>query len=105
MEIELNGEVVTLHRSNYIHNGQNSLEAFIDHKNTEGEVVYSEPYAKLSVCLKEHNIPTTEIFIKDWSENEGMLAQLINQGVVRFIKNVPTGFVQAALCEIITPLI
>lgn len=99
MEILLNEVKVELHKSNYITNGANSLQA--DCESEIDGIPFREPYAILSVNLVDYKIADDEIFIKDWSENEGMLAQLINQDVVKFIKNVSTGFVEAALCKLL----
>lgn len=41
------------------------------------------------------------VFIKDWSENEGVLQCLIDQGVIRQpVREIKTGFVYAFECQL-----
>jgi hypothetical protein len=43
-------------------------------------------------------------FIKNWSENEGVLEQLVNAGIVRDTgQRASSGFVQVPMVEIIAP--
>ena len=48
-------------------------------------------------------------FIKDWSENQGILDQLVEQNLVQRVcrhgepVRVPTGYVEADLVEVICP--
>jgi hypothetical protein len=62
-----------------------------------------EQIAVLSVNLPDALLPDqNHTFIKDYSENEGVLAQLIQQGIVRDTGiKVSSGFVQIPLVEII----
>jgi hypothetical protein len=57
--------------------------------------VSGEPLATATVALDA--LPEEgNVFIKDWSENEGVLAALQDAGVVGpVIRSIPTGFVQA----------
>ena len=42
------------------------------------------------------------VAIKDWSENEGVLQSLIDNGVVSAPeRTIPTGWVEAAVCRIL----
>jgi hypothetical protein len=44
----------------------------------------------------------THVLIKDWSENEGVLSSLVEAKIVRDTgERVPTGYVEAALCEVL----
>lgn len=100
MEITLNGTKVELHRSNYIHNGANSLQA--DCESDIDGIVFREPYATLSVNLVEELLADDEIAIKTWSGHEIFLDQLIEQKVVSEpIRQVETGFVHAAICKLL----
>lgn len=57
--------------------------------------VDGEPLATATVALDV--LPDEgNVFIKDWSENEGILSSLQEAGVVGpVIRSIPTGFVQA----------
>lgn len=101
MEITLNGTKVELHKSNYIRNGANSLQADCESEIGDG-IPFRERYAILSVNLIEESLANDEIAIKTWSENEGMLDQLIEQKVVSEpLRQVETGFVHAAICKLL----
>ncbi len=81
------------------HNGATALE-LIDAED-------GQPIAMASVNVAGHSehLDSDEMFIKDWSENEGMLDTLIKAGVVSpTIFSVPTGFVSAELCKILIPI-
>lgn len=67
MRIVLSGVEVELHKSNYIHNGANSLQA--DHEGEVDGVVFREPYAILSVNLVKEALTDDEIAIKTWGED------------------------------------
>jgi hypothetical protein len=48
--------------------------------------------------------PTGCVWIKDWTENEGMLAALVAAGVVEDTgMRRETGFCEAALCRLLVP--
>ena len=66
-----------------------------------------QPIATASVNLvgQSEHLDPDEVFIKDWSENEGMLDALIESGVIsKPILAAPTGFVSSHLCKILIPL-
>jgi hypothetical protein len=52
-----------------------------------------EPYCTLSVNLVPYSnsIPKNQCFIKTWSENEGMLEQLVDQHIVSLTKVIDSG--------------
>ena len=61
-----------------------------------------EPYAVLSTNIGPQ--AANHVAIKDYSENEGVLASLVAAGIVRDTgKRVASGFVQIPICEIIAP--
>ena len=63
-----------------------------------------EPVARCTCCLHERPDPGY-VFVKDWSENEGMLAAMIEAGLVEDTGNrVPTGFVEVAVCRLRIPM-
>jgi len=63
-----------------------------------------EPIATATVNLEGQAppAPNGHVFIKDWSENEGMLEALVTAGIVEDTGNTATtGFVEANLCRYI----
>ena len=59
----------------------------------------AEPLCVATVNLPEADLAEDHVFIKDWSENEGVLKSLVDQDlVVDTGGRVPTGYVSAALC-------
>lgn len=66
------------------------------------------PIATATVNLPDKELKEGEVFIKDWSENEGMLRALCVAKVVEQVEwprnTVRTGFVEAHRCKLlITP--
>jgi hypothetical protein len=60
------------------------------------------PVLTATVNLPEQPLEADEVYIKDWSENEGMLKFLQEHGiVVPTIKEVPTGYVTAHRCKVL----
>jgi hypothetical protein len=48
------------------------------------------PFATLSVNLPESDtLPKDQFFVKDWSENEGLANQLLEQGEIKLVGDVP----------------
>jgi hypothetical protein len=63
-----------------------------------------EPIARATVNLPDAYLEDDEIFIKDWSENEGMVAALVRAGVVsESIGYEPSGFVMVDKCKLLKP--
>lgn len=61
-----------------------------------------ERIAMASVNLPEIPLPDGCIFIKTWSQNEGLLDQLVAAGVVSEpVGWVPAGHARAAMCRIL----
>jgi hypothetical protein len=59
------------------------------------------PYGTLSVNIPETNINDNHVWIKDWSENEGVLNALVESGLVRDLGiTQPCGFMNAHLVEL-----
>ncbi|MEI8194279.1 MAG: hypothetical protein WCI73_00055 [Phycisphaerae bacterium] len=57
-----------------------------------------------TVNLPDRALGPNEVFIKDWSENEGMLTALEAAGVVRPTgEMVQSGFVAIPKCELLIP--
>lgn len=100
MKIQLNGEEVTLHKSNYLHNGANSLQAF--HMTDMDGVPFEEPYATLSLNLVNEQLENDEIVIKTYSGNEKFLQQLIDHNVVsKPIRYAQSGYVTVPICKLL----
>jgi hypothetical protein len=68
------------------------------------ETVSGEPLAVATVALDE--LPDEGcVFIKDWSENAGILNSLQQNGIVGpVIRNIKTGFVHASEVKVLVPL-
>lgn len=63
------------------------------------------PITKASVNLYDEPLNSDQVFIKNWSENEGILDVLVNAGIVEHTgKKVKTGFVEADLCRVIAEI-
>ena len=61
-----------------------------------------EQVACATVNLPEHKLGPGEIFIKTWSENEGMLEFLLKNHIVEDTgREVPTGYVTARVCKLL----
>lgn len=61
-----------------------------------------EPIAVATVNLPDEHLGENEVFIKDYSENEGMLNSLMEAGIVSApIDMVQSGFVQIPKCKLL----
>lgn len=55
-----------------------------------------EPLYTATVCMEGHELPDTEVWIKDWSENEGVAQAFVDAGIITLTgRRVPAGFVEA----------
>ena len=62
------------------------------------------PIATAMVNLPNAKSGPNTVFVKDWSENEGMMAALIEAGVVKPTgETVRSGFVEVQVCELEPP--
>ncbi len=62
----------------------------------------TECIATVTINLPNEDIADDEIFIKNYSENEGMLEALLEANVIsKPIKYVKIGFVEVPLCKIL----
>lgn len=62
------------------------------------------PIATATVNLPDVPLGKNEVAIKDWSENEGMLAALTEAGVVKPTgQTIRSGFVEVPVCELQPP--
>lgn len=84
-----------LHWAKYNNNNRPALRIFLP---------TGEPLLTASVNVPEANIPEDHILIKDWSENAGILDELIRHNIVENTHNIVScGFAVAHLCKIIDP--
>jgi hypothetical protein len=82
-----------IYRDEYQQSGATALEMLADD---------GEPIGTLSTNIGP--LPKNHVAIKDYSENEGMFAQLIEKGIVRDTgKRVRSGFVEIPVGEILVP--
>lgn len=66
------------------------------------EEMSGEPVAVASVNLPDAHCPAGYVFIKDWSENSGILKVLVEAGVIEQTNvRVATGFVEAIMCRLL----
>ena len=66
-----------------------------------------QPVLVPTVCLSHLNIKPAEgnVFIKNWSENEGILESLQESGILgESVAQHKTGFVTADECKLLIPL-
>lgn len=62
------------------------------------------PIAEATVNLPDVPAGPNQVFVKDWSENEGMLRVLTEAGVLKPTgETVRSGFVDVAVCELQPP--
>lgn len=58
--------------------------------------------ATVNIPAMAHSLEPNQVFIKNWSENEGVLDELVRLGIVEDTGlRVPTGFVEAAVCKLL----
>jgi len=59
-------------------------------------------YAVATINIPELSLPSNQVVIKNYSENEGILEKLIAEGVVSEpINIVQTGFVTVPICRLL----
>jgi hypothetical protein len=64
----------------------------------------SGPVATATVCLVDYGLtpPIDHCYVKNYSENAGILASLIDAGIVEYTGTVvPIGHAQAHLCRVL----
>ena len=89
---------VTLQCGRYPHDRTQKYIMILDREN-------QEPLATASVMLEGEQQSNDEIFIKNWSENEGILTELILHKIVaRPHGTLPAGYTIANVCRILIPL-
>jgi hypothetical protein len=89
-----------IRRTPYIDGGAPALTAATEDGSPLATLTSNLPFSKAKLTTGNHT------FIKDYSENEGVLSQLVAQKIVRDTgERVQTGFTQACLVEIIDPLL
>jgi hypothetical protein len=63
---------------------------------------YPKEVATVTVNIPQVDLKEDEVLIKDWSENEGVLDDLIKFNIIsKPISTVPTGFVVAHKCKLL----
>ena len=83
-------------------NGRVALQLIAIADDMDNDVYKGEPIAMATVNLPEVELADGEVFIKDYSENEGMLEALENAGVVKFTgQYVKSGFVIIPICKLL----
>lgn len=63
-----------------------------------------DPVATVTVNLPDEPLGPNEVFVKDWSENEGMVEAMEQAGILKATGNAAhSGFVSAPRCVITHP--
>ena len=82
-----------------------SFSHYSDNKRTAiclGDIETGEPYGTATVNIPEIPLEPTEVLIKDYSENKGMLDALERAGIVRRTGcYIRSGFVEIPVCELL----
>jgi hypothetical protein len=101
IDIDSWGEVTTVHpRATRYANDRLCIELWIEHE--EG---WMEPFAKVTTNLPDQHLNEGEFFVKDWSENEPMVAQLIAAGwLVDTGREVISGYIAPRVMRAEGPL-
>lgn len=80
-------------------------KAFYFNNRVALELIHEETGDSIAIAtvnIPDYKLPKGCVLIKDWSENEGMHAALVEAGVVGpQIALIPTGFVDAILCKLL----
>ncbi len=76
------------------HYGNGRLAIELTCKGDEG---FQEPYLTATTNLVDEDCPSGEVWVKNWSENEGITQWLIEQQIIEqgAMDNCQTGYVQA----------
>ena len=89
-----------------VHLNERAKVDFAKYENGRTAIVLFNPETHEQLATATVNLPETQlsddhVFVKDWSENMGMLKLLLKEGLVEDTGHrVPTGYVEAALCRL-----
>jgi len=88
---------VKLQLRNYSHSGRWAIRMFA--------IETGEPVALITVNLPDEELNSDEIFVKDYSENAGMLAWLVAQDLVEDTgRKVQSGYVSIPVARVLPKL-
>ena len=62
-----------------------------------------EPYTVLSICLPEFTLADDEFAFKTYSENQSLYQQLLEQGVIQFIRFEFCSIGSVPICRLTNP--
>ena len=83
-------------------NGRLALQLVAWDNDSDKDVVKGELIASCTVNMPDVPLEPNEVLIKNYSENQGMLAALLIAGVVRKTeKSVQSGWAKISICEIL----
>lgn len=69
------------------------------------DIETGEPYGMATVNIPDIPLKSTEVLIKDYSENAGMFEALERAGIVRYSgRCVRSGFVEIPVCELLVDI-
>lgn len=94
-------DLVLLPEFNTYTNGR--LAVSLLYKDTEFDTFF--PFAKVTVNMPEIHLNEGEVLVKDWSENEALVAHLVEQGwIIPTGREVSSGFVFPMVATLAGPL-
>jgi len=66
------------------------------------DAIDGDPICVATVNIPDEHIEDDEVIIKNWSENEGILDELIKANIIGpSIRTIQTGFVVANVCKLL----
>lgn len=101
--VDFSGYDCLVVKNHYTHNNQISLQLVADDslRNQKNDTFPGEPIATATSCF-DYNVDADQTFIKDFSENKGVLKSLIDAGIVEDLgMQVPTGHAHLNLVKVL----
>ena len=90
---------VELHVGQYALGDMPCLQLMSEFEVEPGQTLL-EPYMTITSNFPDQPRDSNELFIKDWSENEGILKHLVEWGIVEPPhRRFPSGFVSVPVCR------
>ena len=91
-----------LHGTTYTVTVSTITYSFGNRKGIQLYELSGQPFITASTNLPDAELGQDEVFIKTWTENEGILEFLIKNGIVSDTgRRQPTGFTEAAVCKLL----
>lgn len=95
--VQFKNWICNVHVTRYMDNNRTALVLH--------SVETEEPIATATVNIPEATLAEDEVFIKNWSENKGILEALVKEGIIAEPHGFhSTGHVKADLCRLLLPI-